>query len=229
MAYNVTVSGKDYVGVDSVKLPITDNDGVYATFVDSSVTTEIIEGTLTSLSNSKAAKVLEAKFKGCTNLTKVELPAVTTMMGSAFMNCPNLTDVSIPLWAPTTGHGGGHFQNCTSLKEFTFQNSHVPTACFSGCTAIEKVDVVGKAVGVATNSVGASAFVNCSNLKALILRNTSMATLVNVNAFTDSAIAFGTGYIYVPSALVDSYKAASNWSTYAAQFRAIEDYPDICG
>lgn len=25
-------------------------------------------------------------------------------------------------------------------------------------------------------------------------------------------------------ALVDSYKAATNWSTYATQFRALEDY-----
>lgn len=39
----------------------------------------------------------------------------------------------------------------------------------------------------------------------------------------------GTGYIYVPAALVDSYKAATNWSTYADQIRAIEDYPDITG
>ena len=37
-------------------------------------------------------------------------------------------------------------------------------------------------------------------------------------------IASGAGYIYVPAALVDSYKVATNWSTYAAQFRALEDY-----
>jgi hypothetical protein len=29
--------------------------------------------------------------------------------------------------------------------------------------------------------------------------------------------------------LVDSYKTATNWSKYATQIRAIEDYPDICG
>lgn len=34
----------------------------------------------------------------------------------------------------------------------------------------------------------------------------------------------GTGYIYVPRALVDTYKAATNWSTIADQFRALEDY-----
>jgi hypothetical protein len=58
----------------------------------------------------------------------------------------------------------------------------------------------------------------------LILRNEQqVCTLVNTNGVNSNA------YIYVPAALVDSYKAASNWSTYADQIRAIEDYPDICG
>lgn len=34
---------------------------------------------------------------------------------------------------------------------------------------------------------------------------------------------------YVPSTIVDGYKSETNWSTYAAQIRAIEDYPEICG
>ena len=36
-------------------------------------------------------------------------------------------------------------------------------------------------------------------------------------------------YVYVPKALVGAYKSATNWSTYANQIRAIEDYPDITG
>ena len=39
----------------------------------------------------------------------------------------------------------------------------------------------------------------------------------------------GQGYVYVPAALVDSYKAAANWQNYADQIRAIEDYPEITG
>ena len=81
----------------------------------------------------------------------------------------------------------------------------------------------------AVTSVGASAFEWCSNLTAVILGAESVVTLANVSAFTGTPIASGTGYVYVPAALVNSYKAATNWSTYAAQIRAIEDYPDICG
>jgi hypothetical protein len=35
------------------------------------------------------------------------------------------------------------------------------------------------------------------------------------------------GYIYVPKALIEDYKVATNWSTFADQFRAIEDYPEM--
>ena len=79
-------------------------------------------------------------------------------------------------------------------------------------------------------SIGTYAFYSCSALVTVILRYTdAVCTLAGTNAFTSTPIASGTGYIYVPSALIDSYKAATNWSTYADQIRAIEDYPDICG
>lgn len=72
-------------------------------------------------------------------------------------------------------------------------------------------------------------FNNCTSLESVILSAETMVTLGNTNAFNATPIASGTGYIYVPRALVDSYKTATNWSAYANQFRAIEDYPEICG
>ena len=94
---------------------------------------------------------------------------------------------------------------------------------FYGCSALTTADFP-----MATR-IGSYAFRSCSNLTTLILRSETMCTLSGTNAFNNTPIASGTGYIYVPRALVDSYKAASNWSTFANQFRAIEDYPDICG
>ena len=68
-------------------------------------------------------------------------------------------------------------------------------------------------------------FYNCSALTALILRNTeAVRTLSATNALAKTPIASGTGYIYVPAALLDTYKAATNWTTYADQFRALETY-----
>ena len=72
-------------------------------------------------------------------------------------------------------------------------------------------------------------FYQCSALKVVIIRSPAVCTMSTSNAFQLTPIASGTGYIYVPAALVDSYKAATNWSVYADQIRTIEAYPDICG
>jgi D-alanyl-D-alanine carboxypeptidase len=101
--------------------------------------------------------------------------------------------------------------------------SKIGANAFCDCTALTVVDVPE------VTKIDANAFGGCTALEALILRSNTVVTMANANALGNSGIAKGTGFVYVPSALVDSYKAATNWSTYASQFRAIEDYPDICG
>ena len=98
-------------------------------------------------------------------------------------------------------------------------------ACaFRNCKSLTLVDTPNVTTIVGDNWE-ANAFQTCSALKCLILRNEeTICTLSHTKALNGSKIASGTGYIYVPSALVDSYKAATNWSTYANQFRALEDY-----
>ena len=57
---------------------------------------------------------------------------------------------------------------------------------------------------------------NANALTVLVLRHTSVVTLDNVNAFGNTPIRGyngRSGTIYVPSALIDSYKSASNWSS----------------
>lgn len=96
--------------------------------------------------------------------------------------------------------------------------SKVGQYAFYGCTALTVVDVPN------VTSIEANSFYGCSALTALILRSATVCTMANTNALTNSAIASGTGYIYVPRSLVDSYKSQTNFSTYAEQNRAIEDY-----
>lgn len=78
-------------------------------------------------------------------------------------------------------------------------------------------------------TIGASAFQYSAMLTALIIRYTGICTLSNINAFDSTPIAAGTGYVYVPSTLLASYKVATNWVSFASQIRAIEDYPEITG
>ena len=109
-----------------------------------------------------------------------------------------------------------------AVKQFTtakFQNvTSIGTAAFGYCSILTTVDLPN------VTRLGSYSFNNCLKLTKLILRKNTVCTLSNTNPLTNTPIASGTGYIYVPSALIDEYKAATNWVTYAAQFRALEDY-----
>lgn len=93
----------------------------------------------------------------------------------------------------------------------------------NGCSELMKADFSN------LQSIRYSTFYINTKLVTLIIRTQVVAKLDKTSAFTGTPIASGTGYVYVPSALVNSYKSATNWSTYADQIRAIEDYPDITG
>lgn len=111
--------------------------------------------------------------------------------------------------------------NPTPLKQFIcpkFQ-SDIQIAMFEGCTALTIVDICSMTI--------ANAFQNCSSLVAVVLRaSPTITTLSASNAFAATPIASGTGYFYVPRDLISTYEAATNWTTFAGQFRALEDYTD---
>lgn len=160
----------------------------------------LIDRSITEISNSRVTSIGKFAFYGCSNVVTVHFPAVTSISDNAFYSCKKLTAADFPA---VKNIGSSAFQSCISLT----------TADYPAVT-----------------SIGNVAFMGCSNLTTLILRNTNnVCTLSNTNALNGTLIKSGTGYIYVPAALVDSYKTATNWATYANQIRAIEDYPDITG
>ena len=83
-------------------------------------------------------------------------------------------------------------------------------------------------------SLGALAFYQCGQLSIVLLTGETLCSLVGANAFARTAIVRdGCGYIYVNDALVDDYKAATNWSAYANYIRPISAWdgtiPDLPG
>ena len=66
-----------------------------------------------------------------------------------------------------------------------------------------------------TTGIGANAFANCLALDTLVIRKTTLCTLSNVSAFTNTPLGSGGtgGTVYVPSALISTYQTATNWST----------------
>ena len=161
----------------------------------------IVERTITEYSNHEIKTVGARAFSHCAELKSVDLPEVMTIGLHGFNSCHKLERVSFPKL--TTLNPGDNFTYCYSL---------------------EYVDL-----GLVTN-LPAWSLANCNVLETVILRKTdAICTLLTTNALSSSKFTDGTGYVYVPSALVEEYKSATNWSTYAEQIRAIEDYPEITG
>ena len=180
----------------------------------------LIANTVTSIT-SQAASVRTRGFSNCTSVVSISLPVAKTVGGWAFMQCSKLATVNLP---EATTLGSSAFSTCPALTSVTIPKvTSLPSQCMYNCTSLQKIDLP------AVTSISDSVFMMDSKLTAVILRSATLVTLGNKSAFSNSGISAGTGYIYVPSSLVSRYKAATNWSTYAAHIRAIEDYPDITG
>lgn len=113
------------------------------------------------------------------------------------------------------------FCYCTRLESVVFANAtSIMTNGFGNCRLLKRAEFESL-----TSSLGiyATAFGGCTVLEKLVLRGQEVSRLRHANAFTGSGIASGTGYIYVPDSLVDSYKTATNWSTYANQIKPISE------
>ncbi len=143
-------------------------------------------------------------FETCSSLKVVNFPSLPNLAGgSEFINCSALTSVEFP--ALTTISASNTFSGCTSLK----------TADFPALTTISRSDIFAARYDAPA----------CTSLDALILRAPSVVSVTGSGFLSGTPIASGTGYIYVPDDLVDSYKAATNWSTYANQIKGISELP----
>ena len=157
----------------------------------------------------------------CVGLKEIDFPLCETIGNYTFYNNTDVVRVNMPALKTT---GTNAFRQLTSLVSV-----NLPALTAINGTVFQKSTLLEKADFSAVKSVGANAFNGCSALTALILRGDLQITLANVNALADTPIAKGTGYVYFNRDRVESQKVATNWSTYAAQIRAIEDYTDICG
>lgn len=184
-----------------------DNSGLLAVINDT------VEG---EFYNAELTKMINHLFSGCKLLTKVELPEITEVTEYAFYNCSGLTEARFTKAKYIYNFS---FENCTRLRKIVAPNViRLVNYCFKNCSALEIVDCAP------TTAINNMNFATTTSLAHLVLRTNSVCTLDNASNLSATKIASGAGYIYVPSALVDSYKTATNWSAYAEQFRVLEDY-----
>ena len=187
---------------------------------DETVLKSLISRTIVEFRDNIIMNVGQNAFSYCYYMTTADLPNVETIGLSAFSNCTALVSINIPKLksVPTTGFNNTRFESI-SLPNVVSINMNG----FNDCINLKLVDLYN------INTISTGAFKNSALESLIIRREDTVPTLRSVNAFEGTPIYTGNGYIYVPASMVDLYKKASNWSSYAPQIRAIEDYPDICG
>lgn len=168
----------------------------------------------------------ECMFKGCTALESVYFPKALSTDRKSFSGCTSLKSVSLPKCDSSYTTFDYVFEGCTSLVDVDMPSAKsIMSYTFSGCKALPFIDLP------VTQTLYGNCFKGCISLKTVVLRKSGTAcTLSATNAFNDTPFASGKagGTLLVPSALVESYKTATNWSVIWGyghnRFLALEDY-----
>lgn len=151
----------------------------------------------------------------CVGLLEIDLPECESIGNYAFYNNTSVARINLPKLQTT---GTNALRQLTSLTEVTLPSLNtLGGTAFQKSTSLERVDLP------VCKSIGANAFNGCSVLATLILRSSTVCTMANVNALTGTPIASKTGFVFVNDSLVDTYKSASNWSTYASQIKGLSE------
>ena len=123
--------------------------------------------------------------------------------------------VKYTLSNPTTIVNYG-FEGCSDMVNITIPNTvtTIGDSAFYGCRSLTSATI-----GSGVTTIGNSAFSNCTSLTSVTSLATTAPTLDTNSIFTDNA---SGRKFYVPAESVNTYKAASGWSDYAADIEAIQ-------
>lgn len=154
---------------------------------------------LASFTGPAVTKIGASAFEGLSGITTINTPNVVTIDDNALMS--------------------------TSLKEVNFPKCKtIGMNVFNSCANLEKADLG------TCEKLGMYAFDNCSSLNTLILRGSKVCAMNDASALgyskwsQSTPLAGMNGSIYVPDALVDSYRKATNWSIFASIIKPLSTY-----
>ena len=157
---------------------------------------DLLDGSLTSIVSDVTA--VKTPINRCGELQSASFPNATSLPVDMFNGLKFLTSVSVPS-----------------------VSGAITTSVFRGCERLPLIDLPS---GV--SSLGVTSLYNCHALTALVLRRTAgVVTMQNTTVFYGTPLAgYGgtySGHVYVPSALLASYKTDSNWSVLFANYADI--------
>ena len=132
-------------------------------------------------------------------------------------------------WNYHPSNGRGMFKGVHELEEiylgdgtFTPSTTTLSSYFVNSAHALKKV-VLNYPIVITANSSLTSIFSDCGHLNG----TKYSFNYDNKTYYYENEEGLSDLYFYVPDNLVDSYKAATNWSTYASQIRPISELADL--
>ena len=152
-------------------------------------------------------------FAGCTGLTSVDLTDVTTLGNFAFSGCSLLSSVSAPN-VVTVGEDA-FYRNYALVSIELPSVVTVKGNAFTEASHLETVDL-----GSHIATMGQDCFNNIQTMQAVYIRNG--AAIVSLASRFTNYPAHPKPLIYVPQALLDSYKGNVAWNQYKDYLRGLD-------
>ncbi len=142
-------------------------------------------------------------FGNCINLSSIDFTKFNSLKAQALFRNTGITSVYAPN-ATNVGYWESVFMGCLNLSYVRAPKSTqvLGRNTFNGDVALQLVDIKNSTI------TGGSVFYNCSALKTLILRNTSVMTIAGGGSANFTGVS--SCNVYVPSALKASYESATN-------------------
>lgn len=180
-------------------------------------------------------------FHNCRELLLTELPDTITSIGNyAFCSCLKISLTKLPSALTSVGTRAFEFCSKLAITEIPEGVTTLGSQAFANCSSLTSIKLPST-----LSSIGSYMFVTASNLKTvsslsedlkniynyafqrsglskLILHSKTVTTL-GTGAFEGTSIASGSGKIYVPDNLVESFQTATNWSTYASKIKPLSE------
>lgn len=191
---------------------------------------------LTTVDIPNVDDIPSGAFNGCSALKNFNFDSITSVGNVAFSGTFDGVDL---YWPNNMSLTYNAFAGCKMRTLYAPKQQYLPLQGVQNCSNLVKVvlpectSLDNNCLGVTPNLeyldvLGGQIFGNffkaSTKFKIFILRTTSSPSTLHGDTLGYTMIGNGSGYIYVPRALIEDYKVATNWSAYADQFRPLEDY-----
>lgn len=205
---------------------------------------------LKSASFSKATTIASRAFNGSRQLETVLCPNLKTINSYSFTECSNLKNIDFPEVTTIgfcgfyiTGITSANFPNATTVEGEAFRNSSslksasfpklktLNDSTFRYCGNLEVVsfplvETIGGYNFQDCYKLTIASFPKLKEIKSFAFYGCKLKVIYigtesdTVCILSDTTISSSVTDIYVPEALVDSYKTATNWSSFADKIKA---------